>query len=129
ACFPSGNRRGRKSRVKRYPTAVRYRNRRDNRTSRRSHRFPCRQYKPMSNAPKKSIPRPGRKPTSEPAPVVTPQSASGVTTASQQIALLAARAGLDKKATGVEIIDVTGKVDYADYLVLMTGASDRNVAA
>src|SRR5690606_25319550 len=81
------------------------------------------------NAPKKSIPRPGRKPTSEPAPVVTPQSASGVTTASQQIALLAARAGLDKKATGVEIIDVTGKVDYADYLVLMTGASDRNVAA
>jgi len=28
----------------------------------------------------------------------------------------------------VEIIDVTGKVDYADYLVLMTGTSDRHVA-
>jgi ribosome-associated protein len=27
------------------------------------------------------------------------------------------------------IIDVTGKVDYADYLVLMTGQSDRHVAA
>jgi ribosome-associated protein len=48
---------------------------------------------------------------------------------SQKIALWAAQAGLEKKATEVEIIDVTGKVDYADYLVLMTGQSDRNVAA
>lgn len=45
------------------------------------------------------------------------------------MALAAASAALDKKAMGVEIIDVAGKVDYADYLVLMTGASDRNVAA
>ncbi len=51
------------------------------------------------------------------------------TTRAQAVALLAAKAGLDKKATGVEIIDVTGKVDYADYLVLMTGQSDRHVAA
>src|SRR5262249_46590316 len=29
----------------------------------------------------------------------------------------------------IEIIDVTGKVDYADFLVLMTGSSDRHVAA
>lgn len=48
---------------------------------------------------------------------------------SQRMALWAAQAGLDKKASGVEIIDVTGKVDYADYLVLMTGQSDRHVAA
>ncbi|MEZ4223741.1 MAG: ribosome silencing factor [Polyangiaceae bacterium] len=48
---------------------------------------------------------------------------------SKRIALLAARAGLDKKAVGVEIVDVTGKVDYADYLVLMTGHSDRHVGA
>ncbi|MET0414291.1 MAG: ribosome silencing factor [Polyangiaceae bacterium] len=48
---------------------------------------------------------------------------------SRRIALLAARAGLEKKAEAVEIIDVTGKVDYADYLVVMTGSSDRNVAA
>jgi len=47
----------------------------------------------------------------------------------RKVALLAAQAGLDKKAAGVEIIDVTGKVDYADYLVLMTGHSDRHVAA
>ena len=43
--------------------------------------------------------------------------------------MLAAQAGLDKKALEVEIVDVTGKVDYADYLVLMTGRSDRHVAA
>lgn len=48
---------------------------------------------------------------------------------SQRVALLAAQAGLDKKAVGVEIIDVTGKVDYADFLVLMTGQSDRHVTA
>jgi ribosome-associated protein len=47
----------------------------------------------------------------------------------RRIALLAAAAGLDKKAEDVQIIDVRGKVDYADYIVLMTGASDRNVAA
>lgn len=47
---------------------------------------------------------------------------------SQELALEAARAGLDKKACAVEIVDVTGKVDYADYLVLMTGQSDRHVA-
>ena len=48
---------------------------------------------------------------------------------SRRIALLAAQAGLDKKALDVEIVDVGGKVDYADYLVLMTGRSDRHVAA
>jgi ribosome-associated protein len=47
----------------------------------------------------------------------------------QRIAQLAAAAGLDKKAEDIQIINVVGKVDYADYIVLMTGASDRNVAA
>lgn len=47
----------------------------------------------------------------------------------RKVALLAAAAGLEKKAEDVQIIDVTGKIDYADYIVLMTGASDRNVAA
>jgi ribosome-associated protein len=47
----------------------------------------------------------------------------------RRIALLCAQAGLEKKAVDVEIIDVTGKVDYADYLVLMTGHSDRHVTA
>ncbi len=47
----------------------------------------------------------------------------------QRMAVAAAAAALDKKAMGVEIIDVAGKVDYADYLVLMTGHADRHVAA
>ena len=47
----------------------------------------------------------------------------------KSIALAAAQAALDKKASEVEILDVTGKVDYADFLVLMTGQSDRHVAA
>lgn len=47
----------------------------------------------------------------------------------KQLALLAAQAGIDKKALGIEIIDVRGSVDYADFLVLMTGTSDRHSAA
>jgi len=38
-------------------------------------------------------------------------------------------AALDKKALGLEILDVAGKVDYADYLVVMTGRSDRHAQA
>ncbi len=45
----------------------------------------------------------------------------------RRIALGAAQAGLEKKALNVQIVDVTGKVDYADFLVLMTGHSDRHV--
>jgi ribosome-associated protein len=48
---------------------------------------------------------------------------------SREMALLVARAGMDKKAVGIEIIDVVGKVDYADFLVLMTGTSDRHCGA
>lgn len=44
-------------------------------------------------------------------------------------ALQIAAAGLEKKAIDVAIIDVYGKVDYADFLVLMTGTSDRHVAS
>lgn len=47
----------------------------------------------------------------------------------REIARLVATAGLAKKAENVQIIEVTGKVDYADFLVLMTGTSDRHVAA
>jgi ribosome-associated protein len=74
----------------------------------------------MPEKAKKALPRPPRK-RSEDKPKRPDES--------RRIALLAAQAGLEKKATFVEIIDVCGKVDYADFLVLMTGQSDRNVAA
>jgi ribosome-associated protein len=47
----------------------------------------------------------------------------------RELAVAIAVAALDKKAVGLEILDVAGKVDYADFLVLMTGRSDRQVLA
>ena len=49
--------------------------------------------------------------------------------AGRDLALLIAEAGLDKKAGRIEIIDVRGKVDYTDFVVVMSGRSDRQVAA
>lgn len=48
---------------------------------------------------------------------------------SRELAIAIAIAALEKKAVGLEILDVAGKVDYADFLVLMTGRSDRQVVA
>lgn len=48
---------------------------------------------------------------------------------SKRTALAIADAGLEKKAVNIQIIDVYGKVDYADYLVVMSGRSDRQVSA
>ena len=48
---------------------------------------------------------------------------------SKRVALAIARAALDKKALHVEVIDVRGKVDYADFVVVMSGRSDRQVGA
>jgi ribosome-associated protein len=47
----------------------------------------------------------------------------------RKTATAVAVAALDKKAMGVEILDVAGKVDYADFLVVMTGRSDRHAQA
>jgi ribosome-associated protein len=48
---------------------------------------------------------------------------------SRDLALVVATAALEKKALAVEILDVVGKVDYVDFLVLMTGRSSRQVDA
>ncbi|GAC1364769.1 MAG: hypothetical protein NVSMB47_16280 [Polyangiales bacterium] len=45
------------------------------------------------------------------------------------LALAIAMAALDKKAVNVQILDVVGRIDYADYLVLMSGRSDRHVVS
>jgi ribosome-associated protein len=49
--------------------------------------------------------------------------------AARETASAIAVAALDKKAVGLEILDVAGKVDYADFLVIMTGRSDRHAQA
>ncbi len=59
----------------------------------------------------------------------TPRPVPGSDEAIRALALGIASAALDKKALKVEIIDVVGKVDYADYVVLMSGRSDRQVAS
>jgi ribosome-associated protein len=52
---------------------------------------------------------------------------AGPSSAARELAVALAAAAIDKKAIGIEILDVTGKVDYADFLVVMTGRSDRHV--
>ena len=47
----------------------------------------------------------------------------------RNLALAIASIGLEHKALNVEIIDVRGKVDYSDYVVVMSGRSDRQVNA
>lgn len=54
---------------------------------------------------------------------------SAATDSARETATAIAVAALDKKAVGVEILDVAGKVDYADFLVIMTGRSDRHAQA
>jgi ribosome-associated protein len=59
----------------------------------------------------------------------TPGAVSLASDDARSIAIAIAVAALEKKAVGLEILDVAGKVDYADFLVLMTGRSDRQVVA
>lgn len=47
----------------------------------------------------------------------------------RDVALALAGVGMEKKAVGIEILDVASKVDYADILVIMTGRSDRHVSS
>lgn len=56
-------------------------------------------------------------------------SHSLATDEARELAVAIAIAALDKKAVGLEVLDVAGKVDYADFLVLMSGRSDRQVVA
>ena len=51
------------------------------------------------------------------------------TIAGRELAVAVAEAALEKKANRIEIIDVRGKVDYTDFVIVMGGRSDRQVAA
>lgn len=61
--------------------------------------------------------------------LATPRTLARRKEDAKTLAMNIASAGLDKKAIAVEIIDVAGKVDYADYVVIMSGRSDRQVNA
>ena len=47
----------------------------------------------------------------------------------KNLALTIARIALEKQARGIEIIDVSDKVDYADYVMVCSGRSERQVRA
>ncbi|MGB8932875.1 MAG: ribosome silencing factor, partial [Anaeromyxobacteraceae bacterium] len=57
-----------------------------------------------------------------PAPVDRPDP-------SRPLALAIAKAGLDKKAEEVLVLDVRGLTSYAEYFVVMTADSDRQASA
>lgn len=59
----------------------------------------------------------------------TPRPARRTDVDPRDTALTIASVALDRKAMRVEIVDVRGKVDYADYVVIMSGRSDRQVNA
>ncbi len=76
-----------------------------------------------------------RGPAVRKAPLATPKrekprkAAPETPSAARQLALDIVAGGLEKKALNCEVIDVRGRVDYADFLVIMTGRSDRHVAS
>lgn len=77
-----------------------------------------------------SIPPPkGAVPARARAGKAAPKKATSKDDTGRATALAIAEIALDKKALNIEIIDVRGKVDYADYVVLMSGRSDRQVSA
>ncbi|AUX22902.1 uncharacterized protein SOCEGT47_034180 [Sorangium cellulosum] len=78
-----------------------------------------------SSARKSPLAGPKRAGARRSAPPPAPQPSASA----RELALTLAASGLDKKAIGVEILEVVGRVDYADYLVIMTGRSDRHVHA
>jgi ribosome-associated protein len=75
---------------------------------------------PLRKAPLIAPKRASKRPV---APLATPEPSA----AAKELAVALATEGIEKKALGIEILDVTGKVDYTDFLVVMTGRSDRHV--
>ncbi len=85
---------------------------------------------PKSSAGKKTVPS---KVKAKKARTSLPPVASDKTSlrrvASKALSLALVGAALEKKAERIEVIDLGERVDYADFVLLMTGRSDRQVAA
>ncbi len=84
---------------------------------------------PRRTRPLPPLPGPRIKKAKGPARPAPSPASSLASDAARDVATAIAIAALDKKAVGLEIVDVSGKVDYADFLVIMTGRSDRQVQA
>lgn len=86
--------------------------------------------KPAATKPVAKTPAAKRPAATKPDPAARAKRATSPSRATaRDTSLWIAAAALDKKAVDLEIIDVSGRVDYADLIVLMTGTSDRHVAS
>jgi ribosome-associated protein len=78
---------------------------------------------------KKGTAKTRKKPAAARAADGVPRGSGKAEAEARALALAIAALALEHKALNVEIIDVRGKVDYSDYVVVMSGRSDRQVAA
>jgi len=93
-------------------------------------RSPARPVAPVAPAAGRDRPRAPRKPRSPQEPRAEADGPWSVATqTARETAAAIAAAAIDKKAERVQVLDVAGKVDYADFLVVMTGRSDRHAQA
>lgn len=96
-------------------------------TPRRKGPARARAVKPIARGAAVGKPRPSRTAVAKPraARAVAPKARDEA----RELAVAIARVGVEHSALGVEIIEVRGKVDYADYVLVMAGRSDRQVGA
>lgn len=83
--------------------------------------------KPATRAAKEPGEKPVKKKAAKAAPVAKPEVQAD--TEALAAARIAADAALSKKGEHVVILDVRGLTTYADYFVIATGTSDRQVGA
>jgi len=82
---------------------------------------------PEEKRPRRGSPPPRRASAPKSAPRAAPAADRPDT--SRPLALAIAKAGIDKKAEQVLLLDVRGLTSYADYFVVMTADSDRQAGA
>ena len=82
-------------------------------------------------APARKAParKPRRGPARQAPRVAAPAAAAGRDESARPRAMAAARAGLEKKAEDVLVLDVRGLVSYADFFVVMSADSEPQAAA
>ena len=80
---------------------------------------------PRKYGPRRKTPRSIGREAAQPVRARAPSAPDTV----RPVAMLVARAGLEKKAEDVTLFDVRGLSSYADYLVIMTADSDRQAGA
>jgi ribosome-associated protein len=78
--------------------------------------------------PRRKAPRPAREPAAR-VKRSAPTAVSALPDSARPTAVAIAKAGLDKKAEDVTVLDVRGLTSYADYFVVMTADSERQASA